>query len=73
MLKDVSKIKIEGGIYTNPTELNFFNPVDGNKEKIVKGCVIYGRNGSGKSTIAKAFRKIKDNYGSEIIKVELLD
>ena len=73
MLKDISKIRIEGCSYTKLTELDFFNPFEGKKEKIVKGCIIYGRNGSGKSTIAKAFRKIRDNYGSEIIKVELLD
>lgn len=58
MIKDVTKIKIKGAIFDTETQLDFFNPNDGNKEKTIKGSLIYGRNGTGKSTIAKAFRKL---------------
>lgn len=58
MLKDITKIKITGSIFDSQTELDFFNPYDGTKEKVVKACLLYGRNGTGKSTIAKAFRKL---------------
>lgn len=57
MLKDITKIKITGSIFDSQTELDFFNPYEGNKEKSVKASLLYGRNGTGKSTIAKAFRK----------------
>lgn len=58
MIRDITKVKITGAIYDSETELEFFNPSEGNKEKVVKGCLLYGRNGTGKSTIAKAFRKL---------------
>lgn len=58
MLKDITKIKISGAIFDSLTSLDFFNAHDGNKLKTVKGALTYGRNGSGKSTIAKGFRKL---------------
>lgn len=63
MLKDITKVKISGAIFNTLTPFDFFNPHDGDKIKTVKGALLYGRNGAGKSTIAKAFRKI----GGEIV------
>lgn len=60
MLKDLTKIKISGANFTEPTELAFFEPsYDKNQNEITtKGAFLYGRNGSGKSTIARAFKKL---------------
>lgn len=58
MLKDITKVKISGAMFSTSTTLEFFNPHDGDKLKTVKGVLLYGRNGTGKSTIAKAFRKL---------------
>ena len=58
MLNDITAIKILGANFETETTLDFFNPYDGNKVKTVKGALLYGRNGTGKSTIARAFRKL---------------
>lgn len=57
MLKDITMLKILGANFDSLTSFDFFNPHDGNKIKTVKGALLYGRNGVGKSTIARAFRK----------------
>ncbi len=56
MLKDISSVKLQGAKFSSITVLPILNSSDGKYTKI---SLIYGRNGSGKSTIAKAFRKIK--------------
>jgi len=58
MLKDITTIKISGANFDSLTSFDFFNPHDGNKVKTIKGALLYGRNGTGKSTIARAFRKL---------------
>ena len=58
MLKDIRKINITGASFTKNTDFDFFNPYEGNKVKTTKGALLYGRNGAGKSTIARAIRKI---------------
>ena len=58
MLRDIRKVKISGAIFNTLTPFDLFDPHDGGKLKTVKGALLYGRNGTGKSTIAKAFRKI---------------
>ena len=58
MLNDVSGIKLKGGSFENLTDLNILDPRDGNKVKRVKGAIVYGRNGAGKSTVAKALKKV---------------
>lgn len=55
MLRDVTSIRIKGGGFEEPTRLSLF--CDGNNP--AKAVLLYGRNGSGKSTIARFFRKIK--------------
>lgn len=61
MLKNVVGIRICGANYSIPTDLLFFKPDEkdnNNKDKNVKATLIYGRNGTGKSTISKSIRKI---------------
>lgn len=58
MLKDLTRINITGALFSTPTLLEFFNPHDGDKIKTIKGALLYGRNGTGKSTIAKAVYKL---------------
>lgn len=52
MLNDICSIRIDGQYFSPNFNLKFFD-----KNNI---CLIYGRNGSGKSTIAKAFNYLKD-------------
>lgn len=44
MLKDIASIEISGANFSAPTFLNLFEPTEGNKIKIVKGSLLYGRN-----------------------------
>ena len=67
MLKDITTVKLQGANFTSPTSFTIFDPKEGNKERTVKATLLYGRNGTGKSTIAKSFRKIK---GENIPSVE---
>lgn len=73
MLKDITKVKISGAIFNTLTPFDFFNPHDGDKLKTVKGALLYGRNGTGKSTIAKAFRKIGGEFVPAITSAVLYD
>lgn len=73
MLKDITKIEIEGAIFDTLTLFDFFNPHEGNKEKTIKGTLLYGRNGTGKSTIAKSFRKLTGEAVSTITDVVAYD
>lgn len=58
MLKDITSISLSGANFDNITSIDFFDPHEGNKTKYVKGALLYGRNGTGKSSIARAFRKL---------------
>ena len=73
MLKDISTLEIQGANFVTMTPLAFFEPRDGNTVKTVKGSLLYGRNGTGKSTIAKAFRKVTGEQVPIIKQVVLLD
>ena len=52
MLSDITGIRLTGGNFTSPTDLPFFNT---NQKQAI---IIYGKNGAGKSTIAKAVKAI---------------
>ena len=69
MLKDIATIKLQGANFREATQLPLFFQ----NNKSVKATLLYGRNGSGKSTIAKAFRKIKGENEPVIQAVEVLD
>lgn len=73
MLKNITGIKLAGGGFRNPVELRLFDPVDGNKVKLPKGTILYGRNGSGKSTIAKAIKKLVKGGYPHITQATVLD
>lgn len=79
MLKDITTINIQGCNFDTLSSLTFFEPRDGKDKqgnvvyKTVKGTLLYGRNGTGKSTIAKAFRKAKGEEQPTINHVSFLD
>lgn len=70
MIEDIASIKIKGGIFETETDLPIFE-----KEKIQKPnfSLIYGKNGSGKSTISRGFRKLTGDEELQIESMELLD
>ena len=79
MLKEISTIKIQGANFDSLTPFSLFEPRDGKDKagndilKTIKGTLLYGRNGVGKSTIAKAFRKAKGESVSVINHVSFYD
>lgn len=69
MLKDITTIELRGANFRENKRLSLFS-----RDKTpVKTALVYGRNGSGKSTIAKAFRAIKGDVVSSIQSVTPLD
>lgn len=68
MLKDISSIKITG-VNFNGDKLPLFNK-NGKQHRV---SLLYGKNGSGKSTISKAFHKVSGKEENSIVDVELLD
>lgn len=73
MLKEICGIELCGANFENPTRLDMFNPIDGSTQKTIKGTLLYGRNGSGKSTIARGFRKIIGEKDQPINYASVLD
>lgn len=68
MLKDVTGIRLQGANFLTKTELKLFTSND-----VSRACLIYGKNGSGKSTTARAFNKIKGVQEETINSAELID
>ncbi|WP_314111322.1 AAA family ATPase [uncultured Granulicatella sp.] len=64
MLEQIKGIKLKGANFVNQTELKLFNSTN---DKVAKVALVYGRNGSGKSTISNAFKKVK---GEDILNIE---
>ncbi len=62
MLKDIKNIRIQGANFETQTQLPLL--CDGNRP--AKAILLYGRNGAGKSTIARSFRKVKGLPGENI-------
>lgn len=79
MLNKFTTIKVKGASFSTLTELKLFEPRDGKDKngndvfKTIKGTLLYGRNGVGKSTIAKAFRQIKGEESSTIEQIMTCD
>ena len=72
MIEDIASIKIKGGIFEAETDLPIFvreNPR--NPEQ--RFSLIYGKNGSGKSTISRGFRKLTGAEELQIESAEVLD
>ena len=73
MLNSIASIKLQGANFESPTIIKLFDPVDEGKIKTIKATLLYGRNGTGKSTIAKAFRKVSGEVLPIIQEVSIKD
>lgn len=73
MLNDITTIKMSGANFDALTSFDFFNPHDGDKVKTIKGALLYGRNGTGKSTIARAFRQLSGDTVPVIASADFYD
>lgn len=75
MLRHISSLKLQGANFETLTELPLFNKkTNSSKAKVHnKGALLFGRNGTGKSTMAKSFRKIAGEVVPEIQQAILLD
>ena len=58
MLENVKALKIKGGIFEEETELVFFEEKNG---IVPNFSLVYGKNGTGKSTISRGFQKLGHN------------
>lgn len=67
MYEKINKLRFIGAAFSNETTLQFFN------RENERMSIIYGRNGSGKSTIARAFEKAKGVAACDIQSAILLD
>ncbi|WP_329758288.1 AAA family ATPase [Allisonella histaminiformans] len=68
MLHDIASLKLQGKNFESLTELSLFNDKrkSHNSNICYKGALLFGRNGSGKSTVAKSFRKIAGEAVSSV-------
>lgn len=71
MIEKVKGLKIKGGIFESQTDLLFFQR--SNAEIEPNFSLVYGKNGSGKSTISRGFNKLNDKEDSHIEIASLLD
>ena len=60
MFEKVRKLKFSGAAFTNETIMDFFY------KQTDQMCLVYGCNGSGKSTITRAFKKLIDDPEEEL-------
>lgn len=68
MINDIVGIRLQGANFSSVTDLKLFTSANA-----ARACLVYGKNGSGKSTISRAFSKIKGNDESTITTAELID
>lgn len=61
MIEDFNGIKIKGRCFSKKTSLIFF------KKDKSRLCIVYGKNGSGKSTISKSLQGIASDISLELI------
>ena len=74
MLSDIEGITLRGANFEQDTDLPFFRFVEGkSKSVLVKSTIIYGRNGTGKSTISRAFNKLAGKHEDSILSVTAWD
>ena len=62
----LKRIKFKGGFFTEEADLELFRNED-------RMSIVYGKNGTGKSTLANAMRKAKGDSIDDIIEVSLYD
>ena len=73
MISEATSIQLSGANFSTPTQLPVFRTQGNTPGKFVKASLLYGRNGTGKSTIARAFRKLGGEDVPVIMSAELLD
>ena len=66
MFSNFCGIKIQGKCFQSEVKLNFF------EKEYHRFCLIYGKNGSGKSTISQAFDAVKQN-NQPLIASQIID
>lgn len=72
MREDIKSLRICGNMFNKATELPLFGGTLPENKK--SSCsLVFGRNGAGKSTIAKAFRRLSDQEDNGIVSSELCD
>lgn len=69
MIERVTSLRIKGGIFEKETDLSLFSKEKQNP----RFSLVYGKNGSGKSTISRGFRKIAGIEKPQIELSEVLD
>ncbi len=67
MLEQVKGIRIKGRCFENETDLCFFEKIN---DRI---SIVYGKNGSGKSTISDGFSSIANNFSQTDLFSNLID
>lgn len=67
MIREISKIKIQGGNFEDEANLTLFEK---NSDCF---SILFGRNGSGKTTISRAFHKLIGADENNIVSVSLID
>lgn len=65
----IAYLKIKGGIFNSEAALPLFQ----NDKAVTRCSLLYGKNGSGKSTVAKGFRKIAGEDEKHIESALLID
>jgi len=68
-IEKIASIKIQGGIFESETEL----PLLKGSKYSPRFSLLYGKNGSGKSTVSRAFRKIKGENVKQIYRASFVD
>lgn len=69
LLENISSLKIKGGLFEAETELPLFVK----DKQQPRFSLLYGKNGTGKSTISRAFMQLAGSDEKQIVTAEILD
>lgn len=70
MLRDLVSVRVRNDFFETGKNFSFFGS---NNKSFIKASLVYGRNGSGKSTIARAFRQLADELNNSNMDVQVFD
>lgn len=76
MLKDIAGISVEGRCFSNEQKFPFWVQIDKDekfKDTNIRLSILYGKNGSGKTTISRAFSNIVTPTTDDSLKSYLID
>lgn len=73
MLEQIKGIKFKSDAFENETNFDLFDYKKDKDKNKIKICLIYGNNGSGKTTIARAFNKSCNKVEENIDTSSLID